>query len=74
MIFVHRENHHHKSNAFFFQKQKNFIAILYYLFFTIFSVAIKPFMCCSPKSFKLELLFHYWNQFPLICGNLQISG
>lgn len=45
MIFVHRENHHHKSNAFFFQKQKNFIAILYYLFFAIFSVAIKPFRC-----------------------------
>ena len=74
MIFVHRENHHHKSNAFFFQKQKNFIAILYYLFFAIFTVAIMPFMCCSPKSFKLELLFHYCNQFPLICGNLQIRG
>ena len=74
MIFVRCENHHHKSNAFFFQKQKNFIAILYYLFFAIFSVAIMPFMCCSPKSFKLELLFHYCNQFPLICGNLQIRG
>ena len=45
MIFVHRENHHHKSNAFFFQKQIKTFAIDNYLLIAKFTVAIKPFRC-----------------------------
>ena len=68
MIFVRCENHHHKSNAFFFQKQIKTFAIDYYLLIAKFTVAIKPFRCyigsirpknglIKPKLFEFSDIF-----------------
>ena len=68
MIFVRCENHHHKSNAFFFQKQIKTFAIDNYLLIAKFTVAIKPFRCyigsfrpknglIKPKLFEFSDIF-----------------